>query len=44
MATTASSGNLIVTGQLPFLYEGNLSAFQVINATAGTIVNVSYYD
>jgi len=42
-APTASVGQLMKTTDSPLFYTGNLSAFRLINATGGTIVNVSYY-
>jgi hypothetical protein len=42
-APTASVGNLLVAGQEPFLYTGTVSALQFIAATAGAILNVSFY-
>jgi hypothetical protein len=41
-APTTSVGVLLPTN-LPFTYLGNLSAVKVIQATAGAILNVSYY-
>jgi len=43
-APTATVGNIAYAGQNPFLYEGNLAAVQVILATAGAILNVTYYE
>ena len=39
---TATVGMLLTVGAA-MEYDGNLAAFKGINATAGTIVNVSYY-
>lgn len=43
VAPTASVGQLMKTTDSPLLYSGTLAALQFINATAGTILNVSYY-
>ena len=42
-APTASVGQLQIVASPPFLYSGNLSALQFIQATAGAILNVNYY-
>ena len=41
---TATSGQLIAVGAPPFKYTGRLNAMQVIQASAGAVLNVSYYD
>lgn len=42
-APTTSVGMLLKTTDPPLVITDNLAAFQGINATAGTIVNISYY-
>jgi hypothetical protein len=41
--TTTVGMLLITTASTPTLYQGDLTAIQFINATAGTIVDVSFY-
>ena len=43
-APTGTVGQIAYSGQNPFLYEGSLSAFRAIQATAGAILNVTYYE
>lgn len=42
-APTASIGMLLSAGLLPFVYTANLAAITFIAASAGAILNVSYY-
>jgi hypothetical protein len=42
-APTATVGIQVLTTSAPYEYFGNLSAVQFIQATAGSILNVSYY-
>ena len=43
-APTGTVGQIAYSGLSPFLYEGSLSAFRVIQATSGAILNVTYYE
>ena len=43
VAPTTAIGMVIISTQQPFLYSGTLSKLQFINATAGSILNVSFY-
>lgn len=40
---TASIGVPMLTSDPPFEYSGNLSTFQIIQQTAGAIVDIVYY-
>lgn len=40
---TASIGMLIRTTDQPYIFAGNLGRFKIIEATSGSVINVSYY-
>lgn len=42
-APTASVGMLILTADLPFFYDGDLTLIRFIETTASAKLNVSYY-
>jgi hypothetical protein len=43
-APTATVGNLLISAQQPFYYDGDLSRIRFIEAAASAVLNVAYYE
>lgn len=43
VAPTSAIGVLLVTGTLPFIYAGDLTALQLVANSGSPVVNVSFY-